>query len=51
MRHQLRSFWVTLQLDAQRTQDIRLPAFSRWSAWWLAGQLYSSPVICVRAIH
>lgn len=50
MRHLLRPFWCTLQLSPQRTQDIRLQAHGEWSAWWLAGQLYPCPVICVRPI-
>ena len=45
-----RPYWCTLQLSPQATQDIRIHAFSEWSAAWLVGQLQPYPVICVRGI-
>lgn len=49
--HPRRSFWVTLRLDATRTQDIRLEARSYWAAWWLAGVLHpGAEIIGVRLV-
>ena len=40
MTHPRRPYWVTLRLDATRTQDIRLEARSHWAAYWLARVLH-----------
>jgi hypothetical protein len=33
-------WWVTLQLDPQRTMDVRVKARSAWVAGWLARRMF-----------
>jgi hypothetical protein len=41
----MHTFWLTIQLDPQRTQDIRIHAHSPWAARWLLRQLIPNVVI------
>lgn len=48
----MRDYWVTCQLDPQRTIDRRYRAHSPWSAAWLHRQLHpAETVLMVRPVR
>jgi len=48
---ELRDFWVTVRLDACRTQDHRIRSNSAWAAGWLWRQLHPGDhVVMVREV-
>ena len=47
----LKPFWITIALDRQRTQDVRMMARSAWSAYWLHRHLHPGvEIIKVREV-
>lgn len=48
---QLRSYWVTVRHDAERTQDFRIAASSAYVAGWLYRQLNpNAKIISIREV-